>query len=381
MTSAVPQVSAAAHPPRWIRKALEDFDRTAGLLRGFLRERYGEPGATALVLAARERYAEILPRMERVKGRRGLVLNRFLDITAQELAVYQAVEARGGTASEAWELCHRGLRLRIQRIPAWKRRLRSWLLFSRLSRFVIRKRAAAAPLRAGDFETRSVVGDGERFDFGVDYLRCGNLELARKLGAEAFAPYVCMSDVALSDAFGWGLVRTQTLADGCSHCDFRFKQGGPTRISSKTAEVQATIDGIARQEAGGAEPAVGGAHPNVAVLERFDPADVPGTIDAFSEDAVFHFYNPLLPDVQGDYVGRKGILDFFGRIAELTNGTFEVHPVSVTPVGDELLVVHTRNTMRIGDQPIATDVVVVWRIVDGRIAEVWDIPSVHSLGP
>jgi predicted SnoaL-like aldol condensation-catalyzing enzyme len=30
------------------------------------------------------------------------------------------------------------------------------------------------------------------------------------------------------------------------------------------------------------------------------------------------------------------------------------------------------------DQQLETDVVVVWRIVDGRIAEVWDIPSVYS---
>jgi hypothetical protein len=56
-----------------------------------------------------------------------------------------------------------------------------------------------------------------------------------------------MSDIALSDALGWGLIRTQTLADGCSHCDFRFKKDGETRISSKTPEVQATIGRVARQ--------------------------------------------------------------------------------------------------------------------------------------
>ena len=31
--------------------------------------------------------------------------------------------------------------------------------------------------------------------------------------------------------------------------------------------------------------------------------------------------------------------------------------------------------MRLRGQPIATDVVVVWRIVAGRITEVWDIPA------
>ena len=32
-------------------------------------------------------------------------------------------------------------------------------------------------------------------------------------------------------------------------------------------------------------------------------------------------------------------------------------------------------------QPIETDVVTVWRIVAGRIAEVWDIPSVYASRP
>lgn len=231
-------------------KALADFDRTAELLRNHLTERYGQRDADDLVQAARARFKEILPQVAWVQGRGAPVMNSFLWITAQELAVYQAVVARGGDAPEAWELCHRAIRLRMERVPRWKRWLLGRLMFSGLVRRVIKRRAENRELvRAGDFETRSVVGDGIAFEYGVDYLRCGNLELARKVGADAFGPYLCMSDIALSEAMGWGLVRTQTLADGCSHCDFRFKQGGETRIRSKTPEVQATIDRIARAEA------------------------------------------------------------------------------------------------------------------------------------
>ena len=55
-------------------------------------------------------------------------------------------------------------------------------------------------------------------------------------------PYVCLADIALSDAFGWGLIRTQSIGDGCEFCDFRFKKGSMTKISSKTPEVQRMID-------------------------------------------------------------------------------------------------------------------------------------------
>lgn len=172
-------------------------------------------------------------------------MNAFLRGTAQEIAVYKALEAKGGTAPEAWEVCHEANRLRLERVATWKRWLLRRFMFSGLVRRIVSRRAAKNErVRAGDFELRYVVGDGKDFDIGVDYLRCGNLELARQLGAEDFAPYVCMSDIALSDALGWGLTRTQTLADGCNYCDFRFKKGAETRISSKTPEVQETIERI-----------------------------------------------------------------------------------------------------------------------------------------
>ena len=60
--------------------------------------------------------------------------------------------------------------------------------------------------------------------------------------AEKMFPYVCLADIALSDTFGWGLIRTQTLGDGCDHCDFRFKKGAVTQVSSQKPEVQNMID-------------------------------------------------------------------------------------------------------------------------------------------
>lgn len=118
---------------------------------------------------------------------------------------------------------------------------------------------------------------------------------------------------------------------------------------------------------------------NIDVLQKFDPRNVNESADILAEDVVWHFFNPLLPDVQGDYVGLTGLQSFFEEIGRLTNGTFEVTPISASPVGSELVVVHTRNAMIFEDRPVETDVVIVWRLVGGRITEVWDIPSVYTL--
>lgn len=116
-----------------------------------------------------------------------------------------------------------------------------------------------------------------------------------------------------------------------------------------------------------------GPHPNIALLEHFDPTDMAASARLFADDAVFHYYNPNLPELQGDHVGPEGIGAFFASLGGLTRGTFRIEPVSVTPVGDELVVVQSRNSLTFDGQAITVDVVVVWRFKDGRIVEVWDI--------
>ena len=122
-------------------------------------------------------------------------------------------------------------------------------------------------------------------------------------------------------------------------------------------------------------------HPNVALLNRFDPANIAAMADVLAENFVWHFFNPMLPELQGDYVGLAGLQDFFEKIQQVFVGTFAVNPVSVTAAGDELVVVHVKDTMVIEGNSIEIDAVVIWRMVDGKISEAWDIPAVHTARP
>tara|TARA_R110002051_G_scaffold307954_1_gene379260 strand:+ start:2155 stop:2544 length:390 start_codon:yes stop_codon:yes gene_type:complete len=119
-------------------------------------------------------------------------------------------------------------------------------------------------------------------------------------------------------------------------------------------------------------------HPNIVVLQQFNPANIFNSAEIIAEDAVFHYYNPMLPDMQGDYQGRQGFIDFFSNIAGKTEGTFKVTPITITPMGDELVVTHVKDNMLLNGQQIEVDAVVVWRIVDGKIKEAWDIPEVYT---
>jgi len=230
-------------------KLLKDFDKTASLGRDTVVSRYGSDFADMLYREVRQQYEELIPQIPHVEGVRAGPLNTFLVICAQELAVYKVMKKYGKTAGEAWEICHNALRLRMERYSKIKGWLLVHLMYSSFVKKRMQKRAEEGQqLRFGTFEVKYVIGHGKNFDFGVDYVRCGIYKFMQDQGAEEFASYVCMSDIALSDALGWGLIRTETLADGCERCDFRFKKGGETQISSKTPEVQATIERIIKKE-------------------------------------------------------------------------------------------------------------------------------------
>jgi hypothetical protein len=220
-----------------------DFESSLAAVGRALIERFGAERAGLLMDDARAHLARLAPNVPRIRGPRGRVFNTFLGVTAQELAAFHAFRDRGFPPEEAWSWCHRALHVRLSRMPAWRRRAVAWFMASALVRRVFARRASGgATHRIGGFELRYLAGDREGFDYGVDYLRCANLDFVLANDGAAFAPFVCLSDLALSDAFGWGLTRTETLADGCARCDFRFRPGGPTRISSPLPHVQAAIE-------------------------------------------------------------------------------------------------------------------------------------------
>ena len=224
---------------------LKDFDKTADLIHDYLVQRYGGEFADKLCKETRQAYEELIPEIPHIEGLRARALNSFLLITAQELAVYRTTKKHGKTCSEAWEICHEAIRRRMEKFSRVKRWFLKKLMYSDFLMKRVKGRAERdEQLKFGDFEVRYVIGDGKEFDWGVDYVACGNYNFVRAQGAEEFAPYVCVSDIALGDALGWGLIRTQTIADGCESCGFRFKKGSETRISSKTPQVQAVIEEI-----------------------------------------------------------------------------------------------------------------------------------------
>ncbi len=123
------------------------------------------------------------------------------------------------------------------------------------------------------------------------------------------------------------------------------------------------------------------AHPNLLLLERlgnYFPHDIDNMGDLIAEDFVFHYYNSELPELDGDYKGLDGLKNLFENLGKTTKGTFKLIDGQLIHMGDELVVLQAKHMMTVEDTSFEVDAVVVWRVVENRFVEAWDIPAVNT---
>lgn len=70
-------------------------------------------------------------------------------------------------------------------------------------------------------------GPGDNFEFGINYKACGFCKFADRHGDQEILPSICGLDFEAYATRGIRLERTQTLAGGASHCNFRFSKLEP----------------------------------------------------------------------------------------------------------------------------------------------------------
>ena len=125
-------------------------------------------------------------------------------------------------------------------------------------------------------------------------------------------------------------------------------------------------------------------HPNLSVLSKLDIKNLDACADLFADNFVWHYFNPKMPELQGDYRGVSGLQEFFMKLHQSDKGTLHVEPIEARPVGDELIITHSKNQLiseATDNGNFEFDALVIWRIVDGKIAEAWDIPAVNTIRP
>jgi hypothetical protein len=213
-----------------ISKLLKAFDRRAKRYRKVLASHAENGAPEGVIREAREEWQRLIPEIPYIGGKRTGFTSALIECT-MHLALYRALKARGKRAEEIGKIVVEVEENRVQTYPGLLRRLMGRGLLSRFGEKRLRRIAEESQKRlyAGGWVATFVEGDGNAFDFGIDYTECGLCKFFHQQRADEFTRYLCLFDYVQQGAMKTGFSRSMTLAEGADRCDFRWKKGGETR--------------------------------------------------------------------------------------------------------------------------------------------------------
>ena len=219
-------------------KFLKDFDGVIKRSKPFLISHFGD-STPRFIEETRREYESIIPSIPYLGGMEPFT--RYVISAAQYTALYRVLQKHDKTLEEAGQFIYDLTEAILNSYPRVFLRFLTGDIFSKKIMKKARERAGLTQKRvySENYVFSYVEGDGVEFDYGIEYTECAVCKFMKAVGAPELTPYICDVDIISSDLYGWGLKRTMTIADGYPTCDFRFKKGGKTSITSKILQRRA----------------------------------------------------------------------------------------------------------------------------------------------
>ena len=121
-------------------------------------------------------------------------------------------------------------------------------------------------------------------------------------------------------------------------------------------------------------------HPNAqyiqSVYDAFAHGDMAAVAAAYTDDVVQHF--PGHGQFGGDYTGKGAVFGWYGRIFEVSGGTFWIKPQSVV-ADDERGIAYNNVGAEVNGQRREWTNVEVYKLADGKITDIWTMPLDHYI--
>jgi hypothetical protein len=211
------------------KSLMQSFERACDWVMAPLVKRYGKELTQVIVHHARQEYETLIPQIPFIGGKKNRWTADLIE-SVQVLALFRAMQAYDKTPSETAELLYEGMQIRLAKYPRFLLRLVGRLQFSKPFLKSLQHQAAETHKCSfpDNFVAEVVIGNGKDFDWGIDFTECAIQKFYKAQNALQFLPYVCRLDYLTSTAFGIGLARTKTLANGDERCNARLKQGRET---------------------------------------------------------------------------------------------------------------------------------------------------------
>jgi hypothetical protein len=204
--------------------------RRLDLAEPMLRERAGLPDMDGIRQQVMDEFEVVLTQMPYVGGEASRMSDFFMRLMGF-MAIGRVLRRHGVPPPVIGEIERETYKAQLLAVPEAERLASGRQFMSPENQALLREQAARSATEGyqkefpEDFFYDFVEpGPGDDFEFGVDYRACGFCKFAARHGDKDILPNICGLDVDAYAARGIRLVRTQTLAGGASHCDFRFSR-------------------------------------------------------------------------------------------------------------------------------------------------------------
>ncbi|MDF0516419.1 L-2-amino-thiazoline-4-carboxylic acid hydrolase [Bradyrhizobium yuanmingense] len=218
------------------RQAMEAAMRERlDLAEAMLRERPHLSDIDAIRQEVMDEFQIVLTQMPYVGGAASRMSDFFMRLTGF-MAVSRVLRRHGVPVPVIGEIERETYKAQLLSIPEAERLAAGRQFMSRENQALMREQAARSVTEAhqAEFPEDFVYdfvepGPQDTFEFGIDYKACGFCKLAARRGDTEILPNICGLDFVAYATRGIRLERTQTLAGGASHCNFRFSRLDRTR--------------------------------------------------------------------------------------------------------------------------------------------------------
>ena len=200
---------------------LRQFDFATSIAKEAIEDYFGELKTKELLSSARQDFEMLIPQIPYVGGNENRLTGPLVN-SALILPLIRAFNQKGLSFDEIGNITYNIFEAFFAIIPPEED------IFTEEYMSKVREDAERSKLREypGDWVFDYVEGDGKTFTFGINYHECGVYKFYKSQGLEKYMPIVCIADFAQAKAYGYGLWRTQNIANGSSICDFRYVKDG-----------------------------------------------------------------------------------------------------------------------------------------------------------
>lgn len=205
------------------KKIMKEFNSLVKAAKEVVSPIYENSIVENIVQQAQIELENILSRLPYVGGDKAPFTSLMIQ-SAETIAFYKACNSINLSEREMGKIIYEIAETSAQSISSIKKWLYRKAIFSKRMKNYWRKwlLESQTHMYPENWVGVFVEGDGNNYDYGINFIECGWLKLVKEEGAEEIAPYACLCDYARMRAVEVGFKRTKTIAAGADMCDFRF---------------------------------------------------------------------------------------------------------------------------------------------------------------